>query len=118
MGAVYRFSFDVSPSDLLELDASLGDCILHDPLKAVSLFQSVSCTNEIYKIPNLLISYLTFAYPKTHSHAFSTSKVTEETMSCFVLCLTDHIDIYILETTLYFKQMKMQWLFFRFVICL
>jgi len=108
MGAVYRFSFDVSPSDLLELDASLGDCILHDPLKAVSLFQSVSCKNEIYKIPNLLISYLTFAYPKTHSHAFSTSKVTEETMSCFVLCLTDHIDIYILETTLYFKQMKMQ----------
>ncbi|XP_067290396.1 minichromosome maintenance domain-containing protein 2 isoform X2 [Pseudorasbora parva] len=41
MGGVYRFSFDVSPSDVLELDAALGDCILHDPLKAVSLFQSV-----------------------------------------------------------------------------
>ncbi|XP_067234113.1 minichromosome maintenance domain-containing protein 2 [Chanodichthys erythropterus] len=41
MGAVYRFSFDVSPSDVLELDATLGDCLLHDPLKAVSLFQSV-----------------------------------------------------------------------------
>ncbi|XP_016129776.1 minichromosome maintenance domain-containing protein 2 [Sinocyclocheilus grahami] len=40
-GAVYRFSFDVNPSDVLELDATLGDCILHDPVKAVSLFQSV-----------------------------------------------------------------------------
>lgn len=98
MGAVYRFSFDVSPSDMLELDAPLGDCILHDPLKAVSLFQSVSCTNEIYKIPNFLDSYLTFTYPNWHSYAFSTSYsfllVKKETMSCFVLCL-DHIDIYI-----------------------
>lgn len=56
MGSVYRFSFDVSPSDMLELDAPLGDCILHDPLRAVSLFQSVSCTNKIYKIPNLLVT--------------------------------------------------------------
>ncbi|XP_058621883.1 minichromosome maintenance domain-containing protein 2 isoform X2 [Onychostoma macrolepis] len=39
--AVYRFSFDVNPSDVLELDATLGDCMLHDPVKAVSLFQSV-----------------------------------------------------------------------------
>uniref|UniRef100_A0A8C1WEI5 Minichromosome maintenance domain-containing protein 2 n=1 Tax=Cyprinus carpio TaxID=7962 RepID=A0A8C1WEI5_CYPCA len=39
--AVYRFSFDVNPSDVLELDATLGDCVLHDPVKAVSLFQSV-----------------------------------------------------------------------------
>ncbi|XP_072514098.1 minichromosome maintenance domain-containing protein 2 [Salminus brasiliensis] len=39
--AVYRFSFDVNPTDVLELDARLGDCILHDPLKAASLFQSV-----------------------------------------------------------------------------
>ncbi|KAB5533272.1 hypothetical protein PHYPO_G00129890 [Pangasianodon hypophthalmus] len=38
---VYRFSFDVNPSDIVELDARLGDCILHDPLKATSLFQSV-----------------------------------------------------------------------------
>nr|XP_055037417.1 minichromosome maintenance domain-containing protein 2 isoform X1 [Misgurnus anguillicaudatus]XP_055037418.1 minichromosome maintenance domain-containing protein 2 isoform X1 [Misgurnus anguillicaudatus] len=41
MQAVYRFSFDVNPSDVLELDATLGDCILHNPLKATSLFQSV-----------------------------------------------------------------------------
>ncbi|KAI7792468.1 minichromosome maintenance domain-containing protein 2 isoform X2 [Triplophysa rosa] len=41
MQAVYRFSFDVNPSEVLELDATLGDCILHDPLKAASLFQSV-----------------------------------------------------------------------------
>ncbi|XP_016385499.1 MCM domain-containing protein 2-like [Sinocyclocheilus rhinocerous] len=39
--AVYRFSFDVNPSDVLELNATLGDCILHDPVKAISLFQSV-----------------------------------------------------------------------------
>ncbi|XP_053467372.1 minichromosome maintenance domain-containing protein 2 [Ictalurus furcatus] len=38
---VYRFCFDVNPSDMVELDARLGDCILHDPLKATSLFQSV-----------------------------------------------------------------------------
>ncbi|XP_052398370.1 minichromosome maintenance domain-containing protein 2 [Carassius gibelio] len=38
--AVYRFSFDVNPSDVLELNATLGDCILHDPVKAISLFQS------------------------------------------------------------------------------
>ncbi|XP_051970101.1 minichromosome maintenance domain-containing protein 2 [Xyrauchen texanus] len=41
MEAVYRFSFDINPSDVLELDATLGDCILHDPLKAAVLFQSV-----------------------------------------------------------------------------
>uniref|UniRef100_A0A3B4CYA9 MCMDC2 N-terminal domain-containing protein n=1 Tax=Pygocentrus nattereri TaxID=42514 RepID=A0A3B4CYA9_PYGNA len=41
MEAVYRFSFDVNPTDVVELDARLGDCILHDPLKATSLFQSV-----------------------------------------------------------------------------
>uniref|UniRef100_A0A672NQ15 Minichromosome maintenance domain-containing protein 2 n=1 Tax=Sinocyclocheilus grahami TaxID=75366 RepID=A0A672NQ15_SINGR len=39
--AVYRFSFDVNPSDVLELNTTLGDCILHDPVKAISLFQSV-----------------------------------------------------------------------------
>uniref|UniRef100_A0A4W4F6R6 MCMDC2 N-terminal domain-containing protein n=1 Tax=Electrophorus electricus TaxID=8005 RepID=A0A4W4F6R6_ELEEL len=39
--AVYRFSLDVNPSDVVELDALLGDCILHDPMKATSLFQSV-----------------------------------------------------------------------------
>ncbi|XP_076869483.1 minichromosome maintenance domain-containing protein 2 isoform X1 [Brachyhypopomus gauderio] len=39
--AVYRFSLDVNPSDVVELDALLGDCILHHPMKATSLFQSV-----------------------------------------------------------------------------
>lgn len=40
--AVYRFSFHVSPSDLTELDARLGDVVLHEPLKAKALFRSVS----------------------------------------------------------------------------
>lgn len=40
--AVYRFSFDVNPTDVVDLDARLGDCILHEPLKATALFQSVS----------------------------------------------------------------------------
>ncbi|XP_066533264.1 minichromosome maintenance domain-containing protein 2 isoform X3 [Hoplias malabaricus] len=39
--AVYRFHFDVNPTDVVELDARLGDCILHNTLKATSLFQSV-----------------------------------------------------------------------------
>ncbi|TRY69915.1 hypothetical protein DNTS_015368 [Danionella cerebrum] len=41
MNSVYRFSFEVNPSDVIELDATLGDCVLHDPVKAISLFQSV-----------------------------------------------------------------------------
>ncbi|XP_030625838.1 minichromosome maintenance domain-containing protein 2 [Chanos chanos] len=39
--AVYRFSFDVNPTDVVDLDARLGDCVLHDPSKATALFQSV-----------------------------------------------------------------------------
>ncbi|KAL2085179.1 hypothetical protein ACEWY4_018499 [Coilia grayii] len=39
--AVYRFSFLVSPTDLIELDARLGDIVLHEPLKARALFRSV-----------------------------------------------------------------------------
>ncbi|XP_046879505.1 minichromosome maintenance domain-containing protein 2 [Hypomesus transpacificus] len=39
--AVYRFCISVNPSDLVELDPVLGDCILHSPLKATALFQSV-----------------------------------------------------------------------------
>lgn len=40
--AVYRFCIGVNPADVLELDPVLGDCVLHDPLKATALFQSVS----------------------------------------------------------------------------
>ncbi|XP_071780103.2 minichromosome maintenance domain-containing protein 2 [Centroberyx gerrardi] len=39
--AVYRFCIGVNPSDVIELDPTLGDCVLHDPLKATALFQSV-----------------------------------------------------------------------------
>ncbi|XP_005912247.1 minichromosome maintenance domain-containing protein 2 [Haplochromis burtoni] len=39
--AVYRFCIGVNPADVLELDPVLGDCVLHDPLKATALFQSV-----------------------------------------------------------------------------
>ncbi|XP_076147012.1 minichromosome maintenance domain-containing protein 2 [Alosa pseudoharengus] len=41
MDAVYRFSFHVNPTDLIELDGRLGDIVLHDPLKARALFRSV-----------------------------------------------------------------------------
>ncbi|KAI2648966.1 Minichromosome maintenance domain-containing protein 2 [Labeo rohita] len=51
MEAVYRFSFDVNPSDVLELDATLGDCILHDPVKAVALFQSVNVVLKPTHLP-------------------------------------------------------------------
>lgn len=40
--AVYRFCVTVNPSDVIEVDPLLGDCILRDPLKATWLFQSVS----------------------------------------------------------------------------
>ncbi|KAL1006484.1 hypothetical protein UPYG_G00072960 [Umbra pygmaea] len=39
--AVYRFCISVNPSDLIELDPTLGDCVLHHPIKATTLFQSV-----------------------------------------------------------------------------
>ncbi|CAO2580152.1 Minichromosome maintenance domain-containing protein 2 [Lemmus lemmus] len=39
--AVYRFSVLVNPSDVVELDAELGNHILHHPLKAAQVFQSV-----------------------------------------------------------------------------
>ncbi|TKC38774.1 hypothetical protein EI555_017938, partial [Monodon monoceros] len=39
--AVYRFSILVNPSDIIELDAELGNHILHQPLKAAQVFQSV-----------------------------------------------------------------------------
>ncbi|XP_073344908.1 minichromosome maintenance domain-containing protein 2 [Pagrus major] len=41
MEAVYRFCVSVNPSDVLEVDPVLGDCILRYPLKATALFQSV-----------------------------------------------------------------------------
>lgn len=40
--AVYRFIISVNPSDITELDAALGNQILHEPLKAAQIFQSVS----------------------------------------------------------------------------
>ena len=40
--AVYRFSILINPSDIVELDAELGNYILHQPLKAAQVFQSVS----------------------------------------------------------------------------
>ncbi|XP_008286662.1 MCM domain-containing protein 2-like, partial [Stegastes partitus] len=39
--AVYRFRFSVNPSDVIEVDPVLGDCVLHEPLRATVLFQSV-----------------------------------------------------------------------------
>ncbi|KAH0521697.1 MCM domain-containing protein 2 [Microtus ochrogaster] len=39
--AVYRFNVLVNPSDVVKLDAELGNHILHHPLKAAQVFQSV-----------------------------------------------------------------------------
>ncbi|XP_038966451.1 minichromosome maintenance domain-containing protein 2 isoform X5 [Rattus norvegicus] len=39
--AVYRFSILINPCDVVELDAELGNHILHHPLKAAQVFQSV-----------------------------------------------------------------------------
>lgn len=40
--AVYRFVISINPSDIAELDATLGNYILHNPIKAAEIFQSVS----------------------------------------------------------------------------
>lgn len=40
--AVYRFNILINPSDVVELDAELGNHILHQPLEASQVFQSVS----------------------------------------------------------------------------
>lgn len=40
--AVYRFVISINPSDVAELDATLGNYILHRPMKAAGIFQSVS----------------------------------------------------------------------------
>ncbi|XP_029412869.1 minichromosome maintenance domain-containing protein 2 isoform X2 [Nannospalax galili] len=39
--AVYRFNILINPSDVVELDPELGNHILHHPLKAAQVFQSV-----------------------------------------------------------------------------
>ncbi|KAM8811155.1 minichromosome maintenance domain-containing protein 2 [Eudromia elegans] len=39
--AVYRFIISVNPSDIAELDATLGNYILHNPIQAAQIFQSV-----------------------------------------------------------------------------
>ncbi|NXL81099.1 MCMD2 protein, partial [Leptocoma aspasia] len=39
--AVYRFIISINPSDITELDATLGNYILHNPLQAAQIFQSV-----------------------------------------------------------------------------
>ncbi|XP_048385663.2 minichromosome maintenance domain-containing protein 2 isoform X1 [Stegostoma tigrinum] len=43
--AVYRFIIYVNPADVTELDARLGNCILHHPIRAAHLFQSVCFTS-------------------------------------------------------------------------
>ncbi|XP_021148595.2 minichromosome maintenance domain-containing protein 2 isoform X3 [Columba livia] len=39
--AVYRFIISINPSDITELDAVLGNYILHNPIQAAQIFQSV-----------------------------------------------------------------------------
>ncbi|XP_073532840.1 minichromosome maintenance domain-containing protein 2 [Phyllobates terribilis] len=39
--AVYRFVISVNPMDITELNATLGNYILHEPVKAAKIFQSV-----------------------------------------------------------------------------
>ncbi|XP_056378052.1 minichromosome maintenance domain-containing protein 2 isoform X2 [Hyla sarda] len=39
--AVYRFVISVNPMDITELNATLGNYILHEPVRAAAIFQSV-----------------------------------------------------------------------------
>lgn len=52
--AVYRFCISVNPSDVIEVDPVLGDCVLHEPLRATALFQSVSELQAKIKCKHLL----------------------------------------------------------------
>ncbi|PWA18208.1 hypothetical protein CCH79_00004176 [Gambusia affinis] len=62
--AAYRFRVLVNPSDLIEIDPRLGDCVLHDPLRATGLFQSVcflaiktlSLTDKIHTASQVYVS--------------------------------------------------------------
>ncbi|XP_060099657.1 minichromosome maintenance domain-containing protein 2 isoform X2 [Heteronotia binoei] len=42
--AVFRFLISINPSDIAELDATLGNYILHEPVKATKIFQTVCFT--------------------------------------------------------------------------
>uniref|UniRef100_A0A8D2IY54 Minichromosome maintenance domain containing 2 n=1 Tax=Varanus komodoensis TaxID=61221 RepID=A0A8D2IY54_VARKO len=47
--AVLRFLISVNPSDITELDATLGNYILHEPVKATQIFQS-ACFTAVKKL--------------------------------------------------------------------
>ncbi|XP_030046022.1 minichromosome maintenance domain-containing protein 2 [Microcaecilia unicolor] len=47
--AVYRFLLTVNPCDIAELNATLGNYVLHEPMKAVQIFQSV-CARSIHTL--------------------------------------------------------------------
>ncbi|KAG8009444.1 MCM domain-containing protein 2 [Nibea albiflora] len=49
--AVYRFCISVNPSDVIELDPALGDCVLHNPLAATALFKSVNVILKLTHLP-------------------------------------------------------------------
>ncbi|XP_041422375.1 minichromosome maintenance domain-containing protein 2 isoform X2 [Xenopus laevis] len=53
--AVYRFVISINPTDITELDATLGNYILHEPMRAAQIFQSV-CDTAI-KTLSLIESY-------------------------------------------------------------
>ncbi|MEE6463829.1 hypothetical protein FKM82_006067 [Ascaphus truei] len=57
--AVYRFVISVNPTDVTELNATLGNNILHEPVKAARVFQSV-CASAI-KTLSLIGQYQTEA---------------------------------------------------------
>uniref|UniRef100_A0A8C2P596 Minichromosome maintenance domain-containing protein 2 n=1 Tax=Capra hircus TaxID=9925 RepID=A0A8C2P596_CAPHI len=51
--AVYRFNVLINPSDIVELDAELGNHILHQPLKAAQVFQSINIVLKLTHLPPL-----------------------------------------------------------------
>uniref|UniRef100_A0A8C5WBZ4 Minichromosome maintenance domain-containing protein 2 n=1 Tax=Leptobrachium leishanense TaxID=445787 RepID=A0A8C5WBZ4_9ANUR len=51
--AVYRFVIFVNPMDATELDATLGNYILHEPLRAAQVFQSIHVVLKLSHLPEL-----------------------------------------------------------------
>lgn len=57
----------MNPSDVIEVDPLLGDCVLSDPLRATALFQSVSETYSRFLVKyQLLLCGRNLIYPIPH----------------------------------------------------
>ncbi|XP_061777816.1 minichromosome maintenance domain-containing protein 2 isoform X1 [Nerophis ophidion] len=97
--AIFRFCVGVNPTDVIEVDPELGDRILHHPLQATALFQSVNVMLKLTHLPPFPDYKLDLAvFPRTHccmrpvlmeGLAIAVTRVTKYTQSARFLCSND-----------------------------